>query len=102
MNERINLLEPNKDTGASVFLKRLQSMRVVTIGILFLVSATSVMLFILVAISPLPTLQKQLASLEATLAQSKSNIVKLAVVSDQANTANAIVKMRQTPDVTLG
>lgn len=102
MNERINLLEPNKTNGPSVFLRRLQTMRIVTVGLLFIVSVSSVILFILVALSPLPALQRQEQSLQQTLSQSKNDIVKLALVDDQTSAVSTLLTKRNTLDVQLG
>ena len=102
MNERINLLDQNKDTGPSDFLKRLHTMRLVTVGLLFIVSVSSVILFILVTLSPLPALQQKEKTLEQTLSQSKNDIVKLALVNNQTDAVNGLLKKRGTLDVPLG
>src|SRR5260221_116547 len=98
MNEGINLLEPNKNTRASMFLHRLHTMRVVTVGLLFIVSVSSVILFILVALSPLPTLQRQEQYLRQTLSASKSNIVKLALVKGQTDSIDRLLTQRHMLD----
>ena len=101
MNESINLLDPNKKTISSGFLRRMQVMRVITGGLLFIVSVSSVILFILVALSPLPSLQKQEQSLRLTLSQSKDDIVKLALINERTATVNNIITKRQSLDQTL-
>lgn len=101
MSEGINLLDPNKQSTSSAILRRLRTMRVVMIGLLFFVSVASVMLFILVTLSPLPSLQKQEQSLRLTLAQSKNDMIKFSWVSEQASTIDTILANRHTIDQTI-
>lgn len=101
MSEGINLLDPNKNTGPAVFLRRIETMRVITIGLLFIISASSIILFILVALSPLPALQKQEQSLRETLTSSKSDIVKLTLVNNQTNSIDSLLTQRQSFDQPL-
>jgi hypothetical protein len=101
MNEGINLLEPNKKTSSVVILKHLQTTRVIVVSLLFLVSAISVILFILVAISPLPALKTQEQSLQQNLLQSKSDIVKLALINDRTDAISHFLATRQMVDQTL-
>lgn len=101
MNEGINLLDPNKKSSG--FLPgHLQKMRIVVVGLLFIVSVSSVILFILVALSPLPTLQAQERSLQQTLLASKSDIVKLAFVKERASSISTLLAKRQDLDQTIG
>ncbi|HWY79699.1 MAG TPA: hypothetical protein VNW29_05055 [Candidatus Sulfotelmatobacter sp.] len=102
MNEGINLLEPNKKTTQTAFFRRLHTMRVITVGILFIVSVSSVIIFILVALSPLPALQKQEQSLSLNLSQFQKDIVKLALLNERTSSIKNIVSKRQTLDQPLG
>ncbi len=102
MNEGINLLEPNKKSSSVVILKHLQTTRIIVVSLLFLVSAFSVILFILVAISPLPTLKNQEQSLELNLLQSKNDIAKLALINDRTDGISHFLAKRQMLDQTLG
>lgn len=101
MNEEINLLEPNKKITQTAFVRRLQTMRVITIGLLFIVSVSSIIVFMLVALSPLPALQKQEQSLRTTLLQSQQDIIKLTLLNDRTTTIQNILTKRQTLDQPL-
>lgn len=101
MNEGINLLESNKKTNSVIPLKHLQTMRIIVVGLLFIVSVSSVILFILVTISPLPTLQKQEQSLEQSVTLSKDYIVKLALVKERTKAIAQFLANRQDFDQTL-
>lgn len=97
MNEGINLLEPSSRKTKNDFLRKLQPMRLAMVGILFFVSVTAVILFIMVTISPLPSLQAQEQTLQSTLARSKDTIIKLALINDRTTTIQSLLAKRQTP-----
>ena len=94
MNEGINLLDPNKNTGPAEMLRRLQKMRLFAIGMLFIVSVASVVLFILVALSPLPSLQRQEQYLRQSLNSSKNDIAMLEIVKGQTDTISQLLNQR--------
>lgn len=98
MSEGINLLQPNKNTGSGIHLRSIQKMRVLTVGLLFIISVSSVILFILVALSPLPALQRQEQTLQQTLTSSKDTIVKLAIVNTQTDAASSLLAKRKPFD----
>jgi hypothetical protein len=99
MNEGINLLlDPKKSSGPSALFRRLQKVRLFAVGLLFLVSVVSVILFILVTISPLPTLQKQEQFLRQSLTASKDDIAKLNIVEAQTDIIDQLVNKRQSID----
>src|SRR5882672_552399 len=100
MNEGINLLEPNKK-NTSTFLRRIDKTRVLMVGLLFIVSVFSVILIILVAISPLPALQNQEESLKQTLFQSKTDIVKFELVNERLDAITSALAKRQVFDEVL-
>jgi hypothetical protein len=101
MNEGINLLAPNKNKGSGDLLRRIQKMRFLTIALLFIVSVSSVILFILVALSPLPALQKQAQSLQQSLATSKDSIVKLTLVNSQTDSISQLLTKRKSFELPL-
>lgn len=101
MSEGINLLDPNKKNATIVPMHRIESIRLIVAGLLFFVSVASVILFILVAISPLPTLQKQEQSLRIRLSQSKSNIAKLALVNERTASIDNVLTKRLSLDQTI-
>jgi hypothetical protein len=101
MNEGINLLDPNKK-ASGILPGHLQKMRIVVVGLLFIVSVSSVILFVLVALSPLPALQTQERSLEQTVMASRTSIVKLALVKERTDSISAFLAKRQNLDQTIG
>lgn len=101
MNEGINLLDQNKKSSGFILPGHLQKMRIIVIGLLFIVSVSSIILFILVAFSPLPALQTQEKSLEQTLLLSKSDIVKLALVKERTTSISTLLSKRGNLDQTL-
>lgn len=102
MNEGINLLDPDKKSKRSAAVLKFEGLRIFAGSLLFLVSTASVILFILVAISPLPKLQEQQHSLEQTLAQSKKDIAKLDYINERTETINQIITKRQSLDTIIG
>jgi hypothetical protein len=102
MNEGINLLDQNKKSSGVILPGHLQKMRILVIGLLFIVSVSSVILFILVELSPLPALQTQEKSLEQTLLSSKSDIVKLSLVKERTTSISTLLAKRQNLDEKLG
>jgi hypothetical protein len=101
MNEGINLLDPGKKNKKSLTMLRLEGLRLFASSLLFIVSVASVILFILVAISPLPALQKQEQSLQFTLANSKNDMAKLAYINERTTSIDEVITKRQSLDQTL-
>ncbi len=101
MNNGINLLNyKNKEevkSAATVHKK----IRVASIVLLFTVSAFSVMIFILIALSPLPELNKQYNFASFTLSQSVSDVVRLGLVNERADTIKNIIDKRPQYDKVL-
>jgi len=96
MNEGINLLGQGKKKTSEAFLRRVNTARVIMLGLLFIVSVTSVILFILVALSPLPALKEQEASLTQTLTRSKDDVVKFDLLKERMSTINTTLSQRQS------
>lgn len=101
MNEGINLLESNKKNTSAAFVRQLQTMRTLVIGLLFIVSVSSVILFILIALSPLPTLQNQEQSLQQSLTLSKNDIVKLDLIKERTTSISQFLDKRKKLDQTI-
>jgi len=102
MNEKINLLDPNKKTASFISVQHFQVMRIIVIAFLFIVSVSSVILFILVSLSPLPALQKQEQTLEQTLSQSRGEIAKIALLHERTSSITTFLSQRQMLDQTIG
>lgn len=60
------------------------------------------MVFILVALSPLPDLQRQEQSLKDTFAQSQNDVIKLSLVDERATAINGILSNRPALDQKIG
>lgn len=101
MSESINLLDPNKNSASGFSLKRIHTMRFLAMSFLFLVSVSSVILFILVALSPLPQLQRQEQSLKLTLAESRSAIAQHALVNERIDTITTVIDSRVSLEETI-
>ncbi len=101
MNSGINLLAEKKKIN-SPFLKQLPVMRFFAVALLFGVSAASIILFILVALSPIPELQQQEQAAITALSNAHPEMAKLAVVNERTNTITKILATRSSYDKTLG
>ena len=59
MNEHINLLDATNSRNYAHILTKLRLLRFIAVGFLFLVATASIMLFLIIAFSPLPRLQQE-------------------------------------------
>lgn len=98
MNEDVNLIGTKEKHEALVPEKKVQLMRFIAMLMLFSVSTAAVVLFILVALSPLPQLQKQEQSLRSALAGSHTDIGKLQLLDERVTSAGEILKARKQYD----
>ncbi len=98
MNNGINLLSYKNKTEAKTDSQRYKKLRIVAVVMLFAVSTFSVMIFILIAVSPLPELNKQYKFASFTLSNSISDIVRLGLVNDRADTIKKIIDGRSQYD----
>lgn len=101
MNEGINLLDPNRKGENLMPERRMRLIRLVAVGMLFLVSVSAVILFILVSLSPLPELKRQEQSLRLTLSESSNDMVKLALLDERTESIAALLKDRKSYEQTL-
>jgi Tfp pilus assembly protein PilN len=102
MSEGINLLEPNNKSENKTAARRMQVMRYIAVGMLFIVSVSSVILFIMVSLSPLPELKRQEESLRLTLSQSSTDIAKLALLNERAESIGTLLDQRKSYEQILG
>lgn len=100
MNSGINLLTEKKKVN-SPFLKQLNLMRFFAVALLFGVSAASIILFILIALSPIPELQRQEQVALTTLSQSHTEMAKLAVVNERMDAVAKVLETRTNYDKIL-
>lgn len=101
MNEEVNLLGNSSKNTTLVPTKKLQTMRAFATILLFIISASSIVLFILVALSPLPELQRQEKTLREQLAASHAEMGKLALIDERVTNVSEILKHRRQFDKLL-
>lgn len=98
MSSGINLLGHKEQTPISPFANRMRLLRGIAVAFLFIVSVSSMILSILIAVSPLPQLQKQEEASLATMGQFHPDIAKLALVNDRANNISQLLASRSNFD----
>jgi hypothetical protein len=98
MNSRINLLGQKKQTLDTATARKIKVFRTIAMVMLFGVSALSIILFILIAVSPLPALKIQEQQSRDTLANYHPDIAKLALVDDRLRTAVQVLNKRPNFD----
>src|SRR6266498_4593159 len=96
MNNGINLLDPNKNKTTIVPARNMLIMRIIAGGLLFAVSVTSIVLFILVAVSPLPELRRQEASYRLTLSAAHPDMAKLALLDERTTAVSGLLSQRKS------
>ncbi len=89
MNKGINLLKA-KQYRFNVPSDRLGRLRVLAIGSLFIVSVTSIIILILIVLSPLPQLKRQEQDAKSLLSRSHKDIAKFLFVNKRADTIGDI------------
>jgi Tfp pilus assembly protein PilN len=95
MNSRINLLPSKKQAPSSATTRRAGRVRLFAMSMLFGVSTASIILFLLIALSPLPTLQQQERNALGTLSQYRTDIAKLLLVNDRLRASSTVLKNRK-------
>ncbi len=101
MNNGINLLNYKSKKEVKINTTSHKKLRFAAVGLLFTVSAVSVMIFVLIAFSPLPELNKQYNFASFTLSKSTSDIVRLGLVNERADTIKKIIDTRPQYDKIL-
>lgn len=96
MSNGINLLDPHNKSDNALASKRVNAMRFTAIGLLFIVSASSIVLFLMVSLSPLPELKRQEHSLRLTLSEQSADIAKVAVLNERASAIDKVLKERKS------
>ncbi len=101
MNKGINLLVHNSRTNSNKNGKAFKRLRIIAVGLLFLVSAFSVIFFILVALSPIPQLRNQQKNASFNLSLSNEDIVKLSLIKERTQTAKEVLGKRKNYEMIL-
>lgn len=102
MSNSINLLADKKtNKQLSIVFTKLGMMRFIAVSLLFGISAASIILFTLIAISPLPTLQNQEKNASFTLEQQQQDIAKLVLINERADNITKLLAQRQSFDSSI-
>ena len=94
MNKGINLLGKRIQTPITKAAEQLRTLRVIAISLLFVISASSIVLFLLIALSPLPSLQKREQNVIKTLSVQHQDMAKLEVTKERLKIISAIIDKR--------
>lgn len=95
MSNGINLLDYSSRKEKQKETRGLRIMRLFSVSLMFLVSAFSIIIFILTSLSPLPELEKQHDSASLTLSNSIEDIVKLSLAKDRVDSIRSLVDGRK-------
>lgn len=98
MTSSINLLDFNTKVKTKRTFRGQNILRIIAIGSLFIVSALSIIFFILVAISPIPQLRKQKEDASRTLSLAQTDIVKIALVNERSKAIKSFIDKRENFD----
>lgn len=94
MSSGINLVvTKNRSVFAPIF-DRIKTLRLLAVVLLFGVSVSSMILFLLIALSPLPTLKKQESTSLFTLAQFHTDMARLALLNERVENISKIIEKR--------
>lgn len=100
MNSGINLANKKKTSGNALFTQ-LRILRFGAIGILGAVAVASMILFFLIAASPLPALKKQENSSLFQVTQLHPKIAKYLLTSERVNSISELLKDRDSKSKVL-
>lgn len=101
MSRGINLLSAEQQLSAKIGSQKIKILRGIALWSLFSISAASVILFLLIALSPLPSLQKQEQKALESLSASHPDMAKLLLITDRLKGSEKILSTRSTYDQTL-
>lgn len=101
MSKGINLLGAEQRISVKIGSRKLKLLRAAGVWLLFGISAASIALFLLIALSPLPTLQKQEQDALNKLSAYHPDVAKLLLVEDRLKGSEAILAKRTDFDLTL-
>lgn len=101
MKSSINLIDYKNKIFTNSASDIQKIIRIIAVSLLFIVSALSVILFMLIILSPLPELRKQESNARATLSQSRSDIAKLSLIKERTDNIATIIEKRPYFDKTI-
>ena len=101
MNTDINLLGKKKKHIGGFQYSKLRLLRLVAVSLLFVVATFSVIIFLLIALSPLPQLKKQEEQALFTLSQFHQDMGKVAYVNERTDAITKLLSQRKQFDKKL-
>jgi hypothetical protein len=94
MSSGINLISTKSQSSFAPFLNRLKVLRFLAIGLLFFVAVCSMILFILISLSPLSALKQQEQTSLSTLAGYHTDIARLMILRERTDSIAGIISKR--------
>lgn len=94
MNTEINLLQKKRSNAASYFLSKIVIIRLLSISILFVISLFSIMLFIFIAFSPLPSLQEREGDERKTLSEFHPKMARIVLTKERLRNVTTVLNKR--------
>ena len=100
MSIEINLIHGSK-SRKNTLLNKIAAIRVFSLSFLFIVSFSSIVLFMLIALSPLPSLQQREKEEAKTLSLFNEKIVKVLLTKERVNHITTVLNTRPVYAETL-
>jgi hypothetical protein len=94
MNNNINLLGHKDQVSVPRASQKLKLLRVIAVLLLFGISTASIILYILIYFSALPAAQQREQSALATIAESHTEMTKIALIQDRLTGISVILAQR--------
>lgn len=101
MSKSINLLGLGTNISIPKVSQKIRILRLCALVFLFFISGVSIILFLLIALSPLPTLQKKEQDVLVQLSQYHTGMAQLLLVNDRMKHSEIILSKRPAYDHTL-
>ncbi len=95
MKNNINLLKANETTKVSKLTRTQRILRIIAVSLLFVVSSASMIILVLIILSPLPALREEEQNARLTLENAHADLAKLIVVKERADSINNIILNRK-------
>jgi hypothetical protein len=102
MNNNINLLGHKDQIVVPRASQKLKLLRVIAVLLLFSISAASVILYILIYFSALPSAQQREQSALSTIAEAHPQMQKIALIQDRINGISVIMAQRNQYEKVIG
>lgn len=94
MNNEINLLYSKKQIQLSKLTTKVRILRLIAVGLLFIICSISLIFFLLIIASPLPSLRKEEQRLAETLSSTHEKILKQTLLSMRLTDIHSIITKR--------